>query len=221
MVLNSDKKLYKYFMENFKEKYSVSRETFERLKAYEASLHEWQKKFNLVSNASLADAWNRHFLDSIQLYKLIPESAKILYDFGSGAGFPGMVLAIMAKEKTPYLKVKLIESIKKKTLYLNEVKQITNTDVEIINDRIENLKAEPADVITSRAMCSLKELLGYTKKFCTAQTKCIFPKGKKYKEEIEDAQKEWRFTYEVVPSEQSDEGVILVITNLSRIKGDK
>lgn len=208
-------------MENFEEKYSVSRETFELLKAYEASLHEWQKKFNLVSNASLADAWNRHFLDSVQLYKLIPENAKVLYDFGSGAGFPGMVLAIMAKEKTPYLKVKLIESIGKKTLYLNEVKQLTGTDVEIINDRIENIKAEQADVITSRAMCSLKELFAYTIKFCGAQTRCIFPKGKKYKEEIEEAQKEWRFKYDVVPSEQSTEGVILVVSNLSRIKGVK
>ena len=84
---------------------SVSRETLERLKAYEASLHEWQKKFNLVSNASLEDAWNRHFLDSMQLFNFIPKTARSLCDFGSGAGFPGMVLAIMAKEKTPYLKV--------------------------------------------------------------------------------------------------------------------
>lgn len=208
-------------MKNFEEKYCVSRETFERLKAYEASLHEWQKKFNLVSNASLDDAWNRHFLDSAQLFRLIPEDAELLYDFGSGAGFPGMVLAIMANEKTPYLKVKLIESIRKKTLYLNEVKNLTGINVEIINDRIENLKSETADVITSRAMCSLKDLFGYTKKFWGARTSCIFPKGKKYMEEIKEAQKEWNFNYEVVPSEQSDEGVILVITNLSRIKGDK
>ena len=128
-------------MKNFMDKYSVSRETFERLKAYEKSLHEWQKRFNLVSNASLEHAWERHFLDSAQLFKLIPDGARTLVDFGSGAGFPGMVLAIMAAEKTPYLNFRLVESIGKKTLYLNEVRKIAGLkNVEIVNDRIENIE---------------------------------------------------------------------------------
>lgn len=203
-------------MENFMSKYDVSRETFEQLKAYEASLHEWQQKFNLVSNSSLEDAWNRHFLDSAQLFKYIPQEAEILFDFGSGAGFPGMVLAIMAKEKTPYLKVSLIESIKKKTLYLNEVKKITGTDVEILNERIENINGKKADVITSRALASLKELFNYVYKFCEKKTVCIFPKGKKYAEEIADAQKVWKFDCKICDSEQSEEGKILIITNLFR-----
>lgn len=203
-------------MKKFMEKYNVSRETFERLKAYEASLHEWQSKFNLVSNSSLEDAWNRHFLDSAQLYQYVPKTAKVLFDFGSGAGFPGMVIAIMAKEKTPYLKVSLVESIGKKTLYLNEVKKITATDVEIINDRIENINNRKADVITSRAMASLKELFSYVYKFCKKDTICIFPKGKKYAEEIAEAKKEWKFSCDIKPSEQSDEGKILIITNLFR-----
>lgn len=200
---------------------SVSRETLERLKAYEASLHEWQKKFNLVSNASLEDAWNRHFLDSMQLFNFIPKTARNLCDFGSGAGFPGMVLAIMAKEKTPYLKVSLIESIKKKTLYLNEVNNITEANAVIINDRIENIPPQSFDVITSRAMASLKDLLSYTKKFFGKNTVCIFPKGKSYAEEIAEAEKFWKFDCKIVPSEMSSEGVILIITNLSAIKGVK
>ena len=200
---------------------SVSRETLERLKAYEASLHEWQKKFNLVSNASLEDAWNRHFLDSMQLFNFVPKTARNLCDFGSGAGFPGMVLAIMAKEKTPYLKVSLIESIKKKTLYLNEVNKITEANAVIINDRIENIPPQSFDVITSRAMASLKDLLNYTKKFFGKNTVCIFPKGKSYAEEIAEAEKFWKFDCKIVPSEMSSEGVILIITNLSAIKGVK
>lgn len=200
---------------------SVSRETLERLRAYEASLHEWQKKFNLVSNASLEDAWNRHFLDSMQLFNFIPKTARSLCDFGSGAGFPGMVLAIMAKEKTPYLKVSLIESIKKKTLYLNEVNNITEANAVIINDRIENIPPQSFDVITSRAMASLKDLLSYTKKFFGKNTVCIFPKGKSYAEEIAEAEKFWKFDCKIVPSEMSSEGVILIITNLSAIKGVK
>lgn len=100
-------------MKNTEQKYNVSRETLNLLKAYEASLCEWQQKMNLVSKNSLPEAWKRHFLDSMQLFSLLPENAKVVYDFGSGAGFPGMVLAVMAKSETPYLKFKLVESIKK------------------------------------------------------------------------------------------------------------
>lgn len=203
------------------EKYDVSRETFLKLKLYETLLKEWQQKFNLVSNSSIEDAWNRHFEDSVQLFKYVPENAKLMYDFGSGAGFPGMVLAIMANEKTPYLKIKLIESIGKKTLYLNEVKNKTNTNVEIINDRIENLKAEKADVITSRAMASLTQLLEYTKKFCTTKTVCIFPKGKKFQDEIDEARKKFKFDCRIHDSEVSSEGKVLVISNISKITGVK
>lgn len=204
-------------MENIKNTYNVSRETIERLKAYEASLHEWQQKLNLVSNASLQDAWNRHFEDSLQLLPLVPEDAEILYDFGSGAGFPGMVLAIALADKTPYLKVKLIESIKKKTVYLNAVAELSGlSNVEILNDRIENLPAEKADVITSRAMCSLAELLNYSFKFCSSKTKCLFLKGKKYPEEITEARKNWNFNCEVIQSKTSEDGAVLVITGISR-----
>ena len=109
-------------MENFMMTYNVSRETYDRLELCRQALSEWQNKFNLVSRKSLEDAWNRHFLDSAQLYPLLPRGARTLADLGSGAGFPGMVLAIMAAEKTPYLKVTLIESTGKKTLYLNHLK---------------------------------------------------------------------------------------------------
>ena len=203
-------------MENIIEKYNVSRETISLLKAYEASLIEWQNKFNLVSNTTLEDAWNRHFVDSLQLLPLVPDDAKSLYDFGSGAGFPGMVLATALKDKTPYLKFKLVESIKKKTLYLNFVKdKLGLNNVEIINDRIENLPIEKADVITSRAMCSLTELLNYAYKFSGKKTKCIFPKGKKHQEEISEAKKKWNFNCEIIPSATNAESAILVITNLS------
>ena len=203
------------------QKYDVSRETLLKLRAYEASLKEWQNKFNLVSNSSLEDAWNRHFIDSMQLFKYIPKSAKSLYDFGSGAGFPGMVLAIMASEKTPYLKVSLIESINKKTLYLKHVSEICSTNVEIFNQRIESLPKNKVDVVTSRAMTSLNDLLSYAYPFCKTDTVCIFPKGKKHQEEIDEARKHWQFDCQINPSETSTEGVILVITKLAKLKGVK
>lgn len=203
-------------MKNLECKYTVSRETMDKLKAYEASLHEWQNRMNLVSKNSLEDAWQRHFQDSMQLFSLLPQQG-IVYDFGSGAGFPGMVLAIMASEKTPYLKFRLVESIKKKTLYLNEVKKITGiSNVEVLNKRIEDIPAEAADVVTSRAMASLSDLLDYAQKFCTRKTKCIFLKGKSYADEIAEAEKLWKFKAEVLPSQESDEGVILIITDIHK-----
>lgn len=208
-------------MKNFMEKYSVSRETYDRLKTYQSLLTEWQEKFNLVSNNSLNDAWERHFVDSVQLWKFIPENAQNILDFGSGAGFPGMVLAVVAKEKTPYLKVGLVESISKKTLYLKEVSDKLGVNVEVINDRIENIPAQKADVITSRAMTSLNGLLGYAYRFCKPDTICIFPKGKKYAEELAEAHRHWKFKCRIEPSEISEEGRILIVSNLSKIKGDK
>ena len=202
-------------------KYNVSRETFLKLKAYEASLHEWQNKFNLVSNASLENAWQRHFEDSVQLFKFIPTSARTMLDFGSGAGFPALVLAIMAQEKLPQLKVKLIESIKKKTLYLNAVKELCQLNVDVVNDRIENLPAQKVDVITSRAMCNLNDLLKYSLKFTTKQTLMIFPKGRSYQEELDEARRNWKFDCRIEKNEVSDDGVILLINHLSSIKGVK
>ncbi len=203
------------------QKYDVSRETFDRLKLYQDLLMEWQTRFNLVSKNSLEDAWSRHFIDSVQLFRYIPSSAKTLLDFGSGAGFPGLVLAVVAKEKTPYLKIGLVESILKKTLYLKEVATRLELSVDIINDRIEKITFPKVDVITSRAMTSLDGLLGYAYRFCKTETVCIFPKGKKYAQELAEAHKNWKFKCRIEPSDISEEGKILIISNLHKIKGDK
>ena len=204
-------------MENFIKTYNVSRETFANLETYVSLLKQWQKKFNLVSNSSLEHVWNRHIADSAQLFKFLNEEHKRVYDLGSGAGFPALVLSIMAKEVYPQLKFTLIESIAKKTLYLNEVKTVLNLEnVKIINDRAENLKLPVADVITARAVTSLDKLLGFAAPFCSSHTEIIFPKGKSFQSEIDEALKKWHFYIKVVPSEVSEEGVILRITNLRR-----
>jgi len=206
-------------MENFCKTYNVSRETYSKFELYRRSLLEWQQKFNLVSNASLADVWNRHFADSAQLFELIPSAAKTMLDIGSGAGFPGMVLAIMANEKTPYLKVTLAESIAKKTLYLNHVKDITDTKVEILNTRVENIKGR-YDVITARAVTALPDLLKYARPLLSRGGICIFPKGRSAAEEIGSAKNKWNFDFRSVPSKTSDDGEILIIENLAE-KGRK
>ncbi len=206
-------------MEKFIEKYNVSRETYYRLESYVTLLREWQCKFNLVSKKSLECVWQRHIEDSAQLFKYITDEVKVIYDFGSGAGFPAVVLAIIAKEKRPEIKFKLIESIGKKTLYLNAVKECLELEnIEIINDRIENLELVKVDMITARAVTSLNNLLEYSILFSDKKTKLLFPKGQSYKEELYDAKKKWNFKLKVYKNELCDDGVILLLENLRRKK---
>lgn len=208
---------YKKSMEDFIKTYHVSRETFERLKTFVALLNEWQQKFNLVSAKSLPDIWQRHIADSAQLFEYLDFNAKTVYDLGSGAGFPAMVLAIMTAELKQRLKFKLIESTTKKTVFLNVVKEALNLkNIEILNDRIENLKLPPADNITSRALAPLPKLLAYALPLSTRQTKLILPKGRTYQAELLEAGKEWNFKRIIRQNQVSDEGVILVLENLRR-----
>ena len=211
--------IYKNDMENFILKYNVSRETYSNLESYVALLREWQNKFNLVSKNSLEFVWERHIADSAQLFNYISDDVKLIYDFGSGAGFPALVLAIIAKEKRPDIKFKLVESIGKKTLYLNEVKtQLNLENVEIFNDRVENLKLPVADMITARAMTSLDNLFKYSILFSDKKTKLLFPKGKSYNEELDEAKKNWNFKFSVHENQLCSDGVILLFENLRRKK---
>ena len=209
--------LYKKSMKNFIDTYNVSRETYQKLERLVALLNEWQAKFNLVSNNSLPEVWQRHIADSAQLFKYLNKQVDSVYDVGSGAGFPALVLAVMAQEQYPSMKFTLIESITKKTLYLNEVKTVLNlSNVTVLNKRTEDVLLPPADVITARAVASLDKLLGYVFKFTNRQTKLIFPKGKSYREELETAAKLWNFKLEVCKNETSADGVVLLLENLRR-----
>lgn len=196
--------------------YNVSRETLDNLKKYEILVKEWNEKFNLISKSSAEDLWNRHIMDSLQLCRFIETNDKNLYDLGSGAGFPAIVIAIISKEKYPELNIHLVESITKKAMFLNEVKKNLDLNVEVINDRIENLKIKNADIITSRALAALPKLFEYAKPLCKNSTKLVFPKGKKWQEELKSAKEKWIFDYENIQSQTDDNGHILYIHNLRR-----
>ena len=203
-------------MNNVIEKYDVSRETIKDLETFQKMVLEWNDRFNLISKSSESDIWQRHIIDSLQLKQFISAEDKILYDFGSGAGFPGIVLAIASKKYFPELQISLIESIGKKVIFLNEVKNNLNLNINILQDRIEKLKLPKADIITSRALASLDKLLVYAYSFCKKNTKLVFPKGEKWQEEVTVAQKNWNFSLEVFPSQTSETGKILYIKNIRR-----
>lgn len=206
-------------MSDILEKYNVSCETIAKLKQYENLVKEWNNKFNLVSKSSVEELWNRHIIDSLQLVQFIQNTDKVLYDFGSGAGFPAIVLAIVAEQQFPNLQINLVESIGKKATFLNTVKsELDLQNVEVLHNRIEKLKSVPADIISSRALAALPKLLEYAKPFCTKNTRLIFPKGAIWEDEINAAKEKWNFDYEVVQSITDETGHILNISNVRRKK---
>lgn len=161
----------------------VSRETQERLELYADSLRRWAPAINLVARGSLADMWRRHFLDSLQLLPLIrdealPDAPKIL-DLGSGAGFPGLVLAIAGAGH-----VHLVEADRKKATFLREVARLTGTAVTIYNERIETLSAQGADVVTARALAPAEKLLSWASPHLSAHAICFFHKGRELEREL-------------------------------------
>ena len=154
------------------------------LKEYWNLVLKWQKVVNLISNKTIEDGWNRHILDSAQLYFLIPDDKKILLDVGSGGGFPGLVLAILNKVlKGPLKEITLVESDLKKSLFLEEVVRVLNLQVIVLNERIESLSVCP-DVVTARAFAPLDRLFLLLQKNVSRETILILPKGKSVDEEI-------------------------------------
>jgi 16S rRNA (guanine527-N7)-methyltransferase len=201
--------------EEFAQAADVSRETLARLKAYAGLLTEWNSRHNLVSQASLDDLWRRHFWDSAQLAPLIPATAKSLVDLGSGAGFPGLVLAEMLRGRGP--RVVLYESIGKKARFLAEIADRLKLDVEIRNARIEAASPSPFDVITARACAPLDELLPYAQRFWGRGAIALFLKGQNLEVELTQARKSWRIKEQRHPSRSDPSGTILEITEMQRV----
>lgn len=194
----------------------VSRETLERLEAYHGLLRKWNPRINLVSPRTLAAAWERHFLDSAQLLDLAPASTRHWVDLGSGGGFPGAVVAILAAERRPGLSVKLVESDQRKAVFLRTVAREVGVAMHIVNKRIEDTRFSDADLISARALAPLTELLGHVERLMTPAGTALFPKGRGYRKEITEALEAWTFDCEKHPSKTDAEAVVLEIGNVAR-----
>ena len=191
---------------------AVSRETGARLMAYLELLRKWQPALNLVGPATLKDPWRRHFLDSAQLAPLLPPMARRLVDFGSGAGFPGLVLAILSGLETD-----LIESDSRKAVFLREAARLTAAPVTVHAVRIEDMQGLRADVVSARAVASLDQLCAYAAPVVGENGVCLFPKGRTGAEELTGAQKKWTMDTEIFPSQSDPSGRIFRLTGLKLI----
>ncbi len=188
--------------EDFAGVFNVSRETLERLKLYVAVLEQWQPRINLVAGATLPEVWNRHLADSAQLLALAP-NARTWLDLGSGAGFPGLVIAIMTHDQ-PGPRVTLIESDRRKSAFLAEVARQTGISVEIHTARVEQIAThdmlKPVDVVSARALAPLVRLIPLSLPFFGDATLGLFPKGRDAESEVTQARATWAFDVEMTPS---------------------
>jgi 16S rRNA (guanine527-N7)-methyltransferase len=198
--------------EAFAAAFDVPRGTMGALARYNEMLVDWQSRMNLVGPATLDDIWGRHFADSAQLMRVVPKGGLWL-DIGAGGGFPGLVLAAM-----DWGRFVLVDSVAKKCRFLEAVKaelQLANTTV--LNARVEALPTVGADVVTARAAAALDVLFDWGIRHARPGGLFVFPKGRRWAEEVDAARTKFRFDLETFPSMTDPDARILVARNLKRL----
>ncbi|MDX2290370.1 MAG: 16S rRNA (guanine(527)-N(7))-methyltransferase RsmG [Hyphomicrobiaceae bacterium] len=214
--------------DDFRVQFGVSRESAEKLELYASELKRWQRTINLVAPSTLEDIWTRHFADSAQLLGLVAnlQTSGRWVDLGSGAGFPGMVIAILraglpgAEPKS----VTLVESDTRKAAFLGEIARRTATVVDIVPKRIEIVSTQGnlagVQVVSARALAPLSRLLGLAHPFFGPDTMGLFPKGQDARSEVEAARGAWVFTARLEPSLTDTEARIAVVSGLAAARAD-
>jgi 16S rRNA (guanine527-N7)-methyltransferase len=203
---------------NFEETPSidVSRETRERLEIFADLIRKWNPRINLVSRRSLDDLWQRHIVDSIQVFRSLEASGHWV-DIGSGGGLPGVVIALIAVEESPDLQVTLIESDQRKSAFLRTAARETGASFRVISDRIEKVEPQNADTLSARALADLTALMGFAERHLSENGTCVFPKGATWQKELSAARQEWNFEATGVKSLTDSEAVILKLRGISRV----
>lgn len=200
--------------DTFASRLDLSSATRDRLVAYIDLLRFWQRRINLVAASTLTDPWRRHILDSAQLVRWLPADTGVVVDLGSGAGFPGLVLAIVAERP-----VTLVESDGRKAAFLLEATRLTAAPARVVNARIESLRDLRADVITARACAPLPRLLAYAQPLLVKDGCCLLLKGGSVADELTQVGETWRMRVERFPSLADAHGCVLRVSHLERQDG--
>ena len=211
--------------EDFKKFINVSRETISMFNLFETIIKEFGNNSNIISRNSMNSIWSRHFADSAKLFSILHDVAfprkesLSICDVGSGAGFPGIVLAILNTERKMNFNLTLVESNKKKINFLLYIIKTLKLNVDVKNERVENMN-ERFDLITARALAPLRKILENTSKIVHPRTIYLLPKGKSWKDEINQIKKKWNYEVNIVKNNtilDKSGGVTLIIKKL-RIK---
>lgn len=195
----------------------VSRETFDRLEVFAKLVEKWNPAINLIARSTLPDLRSRHIEDSLQLLRLIDGPVDHWVDLGSGGGFPGVVVAICAKDFHPIQKVTLIESDQRKAAFLRTALRETESAGSVIAERIEQAEPQQANVVSARALADLKALTPLALRHLRPDGMCLFPKGARWQEELAEMQMQWSFSHEACKSATDDQAVVLKIKGISRV----
>jgi 16S rRNA (guanine527-N7)-methyltransferase len=193
----------------------VSRETQTRLEAFVALLRRWNSTINLVAREDEDHIWPRHVCDCLQLLPLIPPGTGDAIDIGSGAGFPGLVLAIAAGRR-----FHLIEADQRKVAFLRDAQRATGAPVTIHWTRAERAGLAPAALVTARAVAPLERLLALAHPLLAPEGVCLFHKGRRVQSELTDAGAKWHMRVERIPSRTGEDATILRISHLTRVHND-
>jgi len=195
----------------------VSRETIISLVKYENHLIKSNKTLNLIGKSTINEIWLRHFLDSSQVIDFIHKNTSSLIDLGSGAGFPGLIIAILAKDRKICLKVKLIEKSPKKASFLREIVNYLNLNVEVLNiNALTHAKKLEADLIVSRAFKPLKIILQFLDQNTENWKKVFLFLGKTGQDELLQASKSWNIKYKRRMSITSSDSIVIEINKLEK-----
>ena len=202
------------------ERFSVSRESFDRLNTYAGLLGKWQSRINLIAASTTGQIWPRHIADGLQIIEMLPRGARTIVDIGSGSGIPGIVIAIMCREQ-PGARVHMVESNNKKAAFLREAVRVTAAAGTVHHSRIEDLGAKdiqsPVDVVTARAVAPLVQLLDLAHPFVKNGALGLFHKGQDVDIELTAATKYWKLDYGLRPSKIDSRGCILEIKEMERV----
>jgi 16S rRNA (guanine527-N7)-methyltransferase len=195
----------------------VSRETTDRLAEYVALLLKWNRRINLISRSTEDDVWSRHALDSAQLWMLRPMGARHWADLGSGAGFPGLVVAVLAQEAEPALRFTFVESDERKAAFLEAAARSLCVPVSVRCDRIERSAPLAADVLSARALAPFTTLLEYTEIHRQPSGMGLFPKGAAVHKELLEAARCWHFEHRLHRSLTEPAAAIVEVGALARV----
>lgn len=195
---------------------NVSRETYDDLQRFSDLVRKWTVKINLISPSTVPELWERHVVDSAQIYASSPETFDKWVDIGSGGGFPGIVMAIIGKEKHPNAVFVLIESDLRKATFLRTVIRELGLSAVVLAERIEQAAPQGADVVSARALSTLSTLLPFVERHLNPNGYAILHKGKKARDEVAEARNYWRFALEESPSLTDLDAQILVVKRIVR-----
>lgn len=193
---------------------NVSRETLAKLSVYKDLLEKWTRKINLISKSSINEIADRHIWDSAQIYQ---KTNGKWVDLGSGGGLPAVVLAILAQSNGDTLDLTLIESDQRKAAFLRTCARELEVPLTVIPERIDETEEQNANIVSARALADLKTLIELSQRHLAQGGTGIFMKGIKWQAEIEDARRNWLFSYEATPSKTNPEAAILKIRDIQRV----